>query len=66
VNIGSERPDEPDIQQIIKELAATWADPFWVAEFMAVEQDAPRARLQRLGGKVIKLDGWRVGRRREK
>jgi hypothetical protein len=36
--------DEPDIQQLIKELAATGADPFWVAEAIALEQEAAAAR----------------------
>jgi hypothetical protein len=35
--------DEPDVQQLIKELAATGADPSWVAEAIALEQDAARA-----------------------
>jgi hypothetical protein len=37
--------DEPDVQQLIKELAATGADPFWVAEAIALEQEAA-ARLR--------------------
>jgi len=32
--------DEPDVQRLIKELAQTGADPFWVAEAVAAEQEA--------------------------
>jgi hypothetical protein len=31
---------ETDVQKLIKELAATGADPFWVAEAIALEQEA--------------------------
>jgi hypothetical protein len=34
---------EPDVQQIIKAIAATGADPFWVMEAIALEQDAAKA-----------------------
>jgi hypothetical protein len=36
--------DEPDIQNLIKELAKTGVDPFWVAEAIAIEQEAEAAR----------------------
>jgi hypothetical protein len=35
--------EEPDVQRLIRELAATGADPAWVAEAVALEQDAARA-----------------------
>jgi hypothetical protein len=35
-----EMATEPDVQQLIKELASTGADPFWVAEAIALEQEA--------------------------
>ena len=37
--------DEPDVQWHIKELAETGADPFWVAEAIAIEQDRVRAEM---------------------
>ena len=37
--------EEVDIQQLIKELAATWIDPQWVAEAIAIEQDRVRAEM---------------------
>ena len=37
--------DEPDIERLIKELAATWIDPQWVAEAIAIEQDRVRAEM---------------------
>jgi hypothetical protein len=36
--------DEPDIEYLIKELAKTGADPFWVAEAISAEQEAEAAR----------------------
>jgi hypothetical protein len=36
--------DEPDIQGLIKELAKTGADPFWVMEAIAEEQAAEAER----------------------
>jgi hypothetical protein len=35
--------DEPDIELLIKELAKTGADPFWVAEAISAEQEAAAA-----------------------
>jgi hypothetical protein len=44
-------PTEPDVQQLIKQLAATGADPFWVAEGIAIEQEAAEeARLRAAAG----------------
>ena len=37
--------DEVDIQRLIKELAATWIDPGYVAEAIAIEQDRARAEM---------------------
>jgi hypothetical protein len=34
---------EPDVQRLIKELAETGADPFWVYEAVAIEQEAAAA-----------------------
>jgi hypothetical protein len=34
---------EPDVQQVIKELAETGADPSWVAEAITIEQEAAAA-----------------------
>jgi hypothetical protein len=34
---------ETDVQKLIKELAATGADPSWVAEAIAIEQEAAQA-----------------------
>ena len=36
--------DEPDIQRLIKELAATGVDPWWVYEAIAIEQEAAEAK----------------------
>jgi hypothetical protein len=36
--------DEPDVQWHIKELAETGAEPFWVAEAIAIEQEAAAAK----------------------
>jgi hypothetical protein len=36
--------DEPDIERLIKELAATGVDPFWVYEAIAIEQEAAEAK----------------------
>jgi hypothetical protein len=36
--------DEPDIERLIKELAQTGVDPFWVYEAIAIEQEAAAAR----------------------
>jgi hypothetical protein len=36
--------DEPDIEYLIKEIAKTGADPFWVMEAIAEEQEAEAAR----------------------
>ena len=38
-----EMPTEPDVQRLIKELAETGADPFWVHEAVAIEQEAVAA-----------------------
>ena len=35
--------DEPDIEFLIKEIAKTGADPFWVADAIAIEQEAAGA-----------------------
>lgn len=41
MHIGREIGDEgPDVQRLIKEIAATGADPDWVRECVLVEQDA--------------------------
>ena len=37
--------EEVDIQRLIKELAATWIDPGYVAEAIAIEQDRARAEM---------------------
>jgi hypothetical protein len=37
--------EEVDIQRLIKELAATWVDPWWVYEAIAIEQDRVRAEM---------------------
>jgi hypothetical protein len=36
--------DEPDIQRLIKELAATGIDPWYVYEAIAIEQEAAAER----------------------
>jgi hypothetical protein len=36
--------DEPDIQRMIRELADTGADPFWVMEAITLEQEAATER----------------------
>jgi hypothetical protein len=41
--VGGEMATEPDVQRLIKELAQTGADPFWVAEAIAIEQEAAEA-----------------------
>jgi hypothetical protein len=43
----SEPAEEVDIQALIRALAATWVDPWWVYEAVAVEQDRLRAEAQR-------------------
>jgi hypothetical protein len=42
--------DEPDIELLIKEIAKTGADPFWVAEAIAIEQEAEAARSEAAAG----------------
>ena len=43
MEIGREVGDEgPDVRALIKELAATWIDPFAAYEAVAIEQDAER------------------------
>ena len=37
--------EEVDIQRLIKELAATWIDPFAAAEAIEIEQDRVRAEM---------------------
>ena len=36
--------EEVDIRQLIKEIAATGADPQWVAEAIAIEQEVAEAK----------------------
>jgi hypothetical protein len=57
MNIGPERPDEPDIQALIRQLAATWSDPGYVAGAILIEQDALRAAEPRKSADVIQLAG---------
>jgi hypothetical protein len=42
--------DEPDIEYLIKEIAKTGADPFWVMEAIALEQEAEAARREAAAG----------------
>jgi len=52
---------EPDLQRLIREIAETGVDPFWVYEAVAIEQEeaAERERLRAAAAgaaaKVVKL-----------
>jgi hypothetical protein len=69
MNIGPEGPDEPDIQQLIKEIAATGADPFWVAEAVEIEQERlyrarSRGAVDHASARAAYLEGEAAGSHR--
>jgi hypothetical protein len=56
---------ETDVQRLIKELAATGADPAWVAEAVAIEQEEQGARrrpqLRLVSSSIPPADATRAG-----